>query len=263
MRRIPLLLLCACAAIPTAHAEDREFCANRPGLNTPPCTLAPGAAMVEVGAVGWDHSRGDGVVEDDVTLGDALVRLGIADSAELEFGLTGHVIERTRDVAGRGRSQVSGVGDGIVALRRGLAGPNGPIAVEAFVTLPIASPPIGTGLVGGGVLLPAQFDLPGDFTLAVTPEVDLVGDGDGSGRHLAWGSAAGLSHAIGANLTAAAEIAAFRDDDPDGHSTDARLAGSLAWQLGQRFQLDLEIDAGIAAGAPDRSILFGFAHQFR
>ena len=73
----------------------------------------------------------------------------------------------------------------------------------------------------------------------------------------------GLSHPLARQLTLTGEVAAFRDDDPAGHSTDTRVAGSLAWQVSQGFQLDFEADAGLSSGAPDRSLAFGLAWQFR
>ena len=73
----------------------------------------------------------------------------------------------------------------------------------------------------------------------------------------------GLSHPLGKQLTLTAEIAAFRDEDPAGHSTDARAAASLAWQLADKFQLDVQADAGLSSGAPDRSLTAGLAWQFR
>ena len=245
-----------------AHAEDREFCADRPGLTTPPCTLAPGSAIIEIGGTGWEHSRDAATIEDDVTLGDALLRLGIADSAEVQIGLTSHVTQRSRDRASGAVTRFRGAGDGVIALRRGLAGPNGPVAAMAFVTLPTGEPPIGAGRVEAGVLLPATISLPGDFELDLTPELDLAANSARGGRHPRWGGAAGVSRPFGEHLTLVGEFAAFRDEDSGAHVTDARVAGSLAWQAGKRFQLDVELDLGLAKGAPDRAIMLGFARRF-
>ncbi|MEO6091907.1 MAG: transporter [Novosphingobium sp.] len=255
---LPLLL---CATLP-ARAEEREFCADRPGLTTPPCTLAPGTAMIEVGAAAWEHSRDAASIEDDVTVGDALLRLGIADSAELQIGLTSHVTQRSKDRASGAVTRVRGPGDGMIALRRGLAGPNGPVALMGFITLPTGKPPIGAGRLEAGVLLPATISLPADFEIGLTPEFDLAANSGRGGRHPRWGGAVGLSHPLGEHLTLTGELAAFRDEDPGAHSTDARAAGSLAWQVGERFQLDVELDLGLAKGAPDRAIMLGFARRF-
>jgi len=254
-----LCLAFALALVPQfAHAEDRDFCADRPGLGTPACTLAPSSAMIELGIAGWDHRRDSSTIEDDVTLGDALLRIGVTGTTEVQIGLAGHVIERSRDRATGIVARTAGFGDGTLAVRQSLSGPNGNIALQAFVTAPLS----GGGAASLGVLLPAGFDMPGGFELDLTPELDLAANESRAGHHLAWGGVVGLSHGLGKQVTLACELAAFRDDDPAGHSTDSRVAGSLAWQVGKRFQLDLEADAGLSAGAPDRSLLVGLAWQF-
>ena len=242
-----------------AMAQDRDFCANRPGLGTPPCTLAPGSAMIETGVAEWDHTADAGSIDDSATFGDLLLRVGVSRRAEVQFGLTSFTLDRMRDRTSGAVTHSSGVGDAFLAVRRGIAGPNGPVAVEAFV----GAPPGHADRWSGGLLLPASANLPGDFQLALTPEVDLTLDADGHGRHIAYGGVAGLSRNVAANVSLAGELSAFEDADPAGHSLDARLAGSLAWQATPRLQIDVEADAGLSAGAPDSALMIGFARRFR
>ncbi|HEX7930978.1 MAG TPA: transporter [Sphingomicrobium sp.] len=242
-----------------AHAEDRDFCANRPGLGTPACTLAPGRAMIEVGLAGWDHTTDSASIEDQVTLGDALLRVGVTETTEVQIGVASHVIDRIKDRASGLVARTTGIGDGTFAVRQSLSGPNGKIAVQAFVSTPLK----GGGPASFGMLVPAGFDLPSGFELDLTPELDLAANESANGHHLAWGGVVGLSHPLGKQVSLTGEVAAFRDDDPAGHSTDARVAGSIAWQVSDRFQLDFEADAGLSSGAPDRSLLVGLAWQFR
>lgn len=258
--RAGLLLLAVVAfeAAP-ALAQDRDFCANRPGIGTPPCTLASGSAMVETGVAEWDHSANAAGTEDTETLGDFLLRIGVSQSAEVQFGLTSFTHDRLRDRAPGVVVGSSNVGDASLAVRRGLVGPNGPVAIEVFVSAPADHP----GRWSAGLLLPAGVDLPSGFRLALTPEMDVAADVDGHGEHIAYGGVIGLSHDLAANLGFAGEVAAFDDKDPAGHSLDARLAGSLAWQVTPRLQLDFEADAGLSAGAPATAIMLGFADRFR
>lgn len=261
MRSLPLCLpvvLLALLAAP-ALAQDRDFCANRPGLGTPPCTLAPGSTMIETGVAEWDHSADPGSVDDSITFGDLLLRVGVSQSAELQFGLTSYTHDRVRDRASGLVARSSDVGDAWVAVRRGIAGPNGPVAIEAFASAPADHP----GRWSAGVLLPASVDLPAGFQFALTPEIDLAADAGGGGRHVAYGGVVGLSHALAATVSLAGELAAFEDADPAGHSLDARFAASLAWQATPRLQLDVEADAGLSAGAPDTALMIGFADRFR
>ncbi|MBW8755244.1 MAG: transporter [Sphingomonadales bacterium] len=264
-RAIAGLILSAFAALSAtaAQAEERDFCADRPGLGTPACTLAPGSAMVELGIGAWDHTTDAASVEDDVTLGDVLLRVGVTETTEVQIGVTGHVVQRSRDRASGSVDRVAGMGDGTLAIRQSLSGANGPVAIEVFAAAPLGKPPIGAGQWSGGILLPAGFTLPSGFELDFTPELDVTANGSGPGHHLAWGGVAGLSHGLGRQVTLTGEVAAFRDEDPGGHSTDARVAGSFAWQVSGHFQLDFEADAGLTAGAPDRSLALGLAWQFR
>lgn len=242
-----------------ALAQERDFCANRPGIGTPACTMAPGTAVIETGVVEWDHSADATGSEDSTTLGEFLLRVGVSDSAEVQLGLDSFVRERAHESASGLTVHSSSVGDAFFAVRRGLADPNGPVAIEAF----ISASPDHLDRWSAGLLLPVGFDLSGGFQLALTPEVDLAADADSDARHFAFGSVIGVSHALGANLTLGGELSAFEDEDPTGHSLDARIAGEIAWQIAPRLQVDLEADAGLSAGAPDTAVMIGFAKRFR
>jgi hypothetical protein len=255
---LPLVALLGFVAAP-ALAQERDFCANRPGIGTPACTMASGSAMIETGIAEWDHSSNASGTDDNEIFGDFLLRVGVSDSAEIQLGLTSEVRDRLRNRASGLVTTSSDVGDAFLAVRRGIAGPNGPVAVEAFVSAPANHP----GRWTAGLLLPASVDLPAGFQLAVTPEVDLTADADRRGEHLAYGGVIGLSHALGPKLTIGSELAAFEDADPIRRSLDARLTAELAWQIGPRLQLDFEADAGVSAGAPDTALVVGFAERFR
>ena len=260
---IAFLLTACLAGAPHAVAAERDFCANRPGLNTPACTLEPGAVMIETGIMQWDHTADLATIDDTITLGDTTVRVGIADRAELQLGFVPYVRDRLRDAMSGSVSTGDGAGDVTLALRRGIAGANGPFAIQPFVTLPVGKAPGGAGDWGAGVIVPMGFNLPAGFQLAVSPEIDAATNSGGSGRHLAFGSAVGLSHALGKTLSLAVEANAFRDNDPSGHETRMLAAVSLAWQPVPGFQLDIEVDAGLRGGVPGRTLSIGFAKRLR
>ncbi|QGN55180.1 transporter [Novosphingobium sp. Gsoil 351] len=260
-----LTLLCATLASVApvcAHADDRDFCADRPGRGTPACTLAPGQAMVEVGAVDWEHDADAQNIDDTITLGDTLLRIGVGGDTEVQLGITAAVRTRSRDRASGRVAHSTGAGDGLLAIRHGLAGDDGPIAVQALVTLPIGRRPASAGDWGADLLVPFQHDLPGKFQLALTPEIDAAVNASSTGRHLAYGGVVGLSHPLGEKLSLTAEFAGFEDRDPAGSSFDGRVAGSLVWQVDKRTQLDLEADLGVSQSAPQHAVMVGFARRY-
>lgn len=261
MRIFPAALLLVLLPV-AAQAEERPFCADRPGFGTPACTLEPGRVMVELGLAGWDHSGDSAQVEDDLTYGNLLVRMGLDDSTELELGFDGYGTTRSRDRASGAISRQHGGGDVTMALRRSLSGPNGPVALHAFVTAPTGRSGIGAGDWGAGVLMPIGLDLPQGFELDLTPELDAAVNDSGKGRHLAWGGVVGLGHALGPDLSLEGELAAWRHDEPAGHYTDVRSSVSLAWQAGKDWQVDIEADFGLTRAAPDHSLMVGLARRF-
>lgn len=263
MRLLPPSLVLIAALTAPAHAEERDFCANRPGLNTPACTLAPGELMAEVGVLTWNHQEDAASRDDTLTVGDTTLRIGLTERSELQLGFTLYVHDRQRDKLSGSVSAASSTGDATIAWRRGIAGPNGQVALQAYLTLPVGRSPGGAGDWGAGILVPMGFDLGHGFQVELTPEADAAVNSSGSSRHLALGGAAGLSHPLAKSIELTVEAKVFRDLDPSGPETQAEAAVSFAWQTGKMLQLDVELDQRLAGGVPNHSFKFGFAKRFR
>lgn len=244
-------------------AEERDLCPERPGLDTPSCIVDAGRVLAEVGAIDWTRDRQTGVRTDTVLIGDALLRLGLTDWVEGQVGWTtyGHV--RTRDA--RGMASQSGIGDVTAALKFGLVHPDGSgtsIALKPYVTLPAGGQAIGAGTWGAGLLVPVSFDLGSGLQLALTPELNALPDQDRSGRHLAFGSTAGVQGRISEAVGFAIEVQLTRDRDPSGHSTQALSEVSFAWQPGKNVQFDMGAVAGLNRASPDLELIAGVSRRF-
>ena len=253
--------LFAAAASP-AQAEDRDFCADRPGQTTPPCTLAPGKVQIESAFGQWTRESDPDARTDTLALGSSLLRAGLTSRLEAQVGWTPFGVQWVRDSATGAIRRQSGAGDVTLGLTYGLAGANGPVALQGFVTLPTGGAAIGAGDWGAGLRLPAQVDLGHGVQLGLTPEVDAAVNGPGAGRHLAYGGAAGIGLALSGKVQLGLDVSAFRDDDPDGHATLASAGASLAWQTGKDTQLDLGGTAGLNHDSPDLALYLGIAHRF-
>lgn len=258
-------LVAALAITNTAHAApQRDFCADRPGLGTPACTVMPGQVMVEAGLADWTLDRQPGARTDTVQAAQVLARIGLADHLEAQIGWNGYGHVRTRDASGN-VTAANGASDVRVAVRRNLINPDGSgtsIAIMPYVSLPVGRSPIGAGMWGGGIILPVGFSLSDGIGFALTPEVDAAVNQSGSGRHLAFGSVAGLSFPLKQALSLTSELSWFRDDDPDGHSNRLLSGFSLAWQSGKALQFDVGANFGLGGGAPDQELYVGIARRF-
>lgn len=264
--KLALALVAALAGIGTAHAQDlHPLCPDRPGLDTPACTVDQGHLIVESGLIDWSLDRDPAQRTDSFTFGDLLIRYGLTSNTEIQLGWTALGAVRTRDRASGAVTHGSGAGDMTVAVRRNLSHPDGSgfaAAIMPYASLPTGGTTLGAGDWGAGLIVPLSYSLNDTLGLSLTPEVDAAVDGDRHGRHLAYGSAVGLSAALAKSLTSALEFQAVRDQDPAGHATQALASLSFAWQPRQNLQLDMGAVAGLNHASPDVELYMGIARRF-
>ena len=257
----PLAFLALLFAAPAVaqDAQERPFCADRPGLNTSPCTMSPGRVQAEVGAANLTRDRVDGVRTDVLLVGRPVVRIGLTDSLEAQVGWTAYQRVTTRFAGGRDRA--SSTGEVLLSARQNLRNPDG--SAPSYSVMGTAVLPTGGGdkRASFRLLAPLALPLAGQFGFAATPEVDLVPDGDGRGRHAVFGSVAGVSRSIGP-IGVAAELSVFRDTDPDAESTQTLAAFSAAWQPANDWQLDLGTAIGLNRSTADSQVYLGVSRRF-
>jgi hypothetical protein len=263
--RLPLLAAAAllAAAPASAHDKQRDFCPDRPGLNTPPCTFDPGHGDIEIGLVDWTLERQPGSRTDTLVFGDTLVRYGLTTNLEMQLGWTAYGTVRQRDASGI--SRMSGTGDVTIALRRNLLHPDGSgvsVALMPYASLPTGGQAIGAGTWSTGMLVPASFDLGHNYQLGLTGRIEAAANASRSGRHLAYGIAMGLNLPVAPKLTAVPQLSVQRDLDPSGHSTPVVTALSFAYLANKALQLDVSANKGVSGGAPAWELSAGFAKRF-
>jgi hypothetical protein len=257
-----LMLLTASRAV---AQEEREACFDRPGLGTPPCTVPPGKLVVELGLGDWTLDRTANTRTDTVVIGDTLVRIGVADHAEVRIGWAAFGHQRERDRSTGAVDKNSGVGDLTLAVNRNLLSPDGSgtsVSVLPYVTIPAGGSTIGAGDWGAGVLIPASFELSRSVSLTLAPEIDAAVDEDHDGRHLAYGSVVGLGFSLSDAVSASTEIQLIRDRDPGGYTTQALAGLSIAWQPGEGTQVDAGTNLGLNHASPDVQVYLGVARRF-
>ena len=250
-----------------ALADDglRDLCAERPGLDTPACTVDAGHLQVEVGLGDWTLDKRSDSRTDTIVTGDLSARYGVGDSTEIRFGWTAYGHARTRDIATGAIDRTSGTGDVTIGLKQNLSHPDGggfSLALLPYAVLPTGKNGIGAGDWGAGLLIPLSYSLSDQLTLELTPETDAAVDGDGSGRHLAYGSAAGLGIKLSAQVSMSIEAQLIRDRDPAGHLTQALGGVYFAYQPKGRIQFDAGAQAGLSHATPDIELYFGVSEKF-
>jgi hypothetical protein len=259
-------LLTASPVIAQQNEPLRDFCADRPGKGTPTCILDQGHWQVELGLFDGARQRGDGVKVNSWDTGDAFVRYGLTRTTEFQFGLTSYMREKTTDLATGSSQTADGVGDLTIGVRHSLANPDGSglsVALSGFVTAPTGSREVRADGFDGGVIVPVSVPLNADWSLSLSPEVDVVIDSDGDGRHAAYTMVAGLGRSYG-QWALGAEVWVSRDDDPVEATTQSTFDLTAVWSppMLADSQLDFGLNFGLNDDSPDVEFGVGIARRF-
>jgi hypothetical protein len=115
IRRLSLLLIFL--ATP-AHAQLRDLCPERPGLDTPPCIVDAGHLQVETGLADWTRDRTPDQRSTTVTLGETELRYGIDSDTEIRASWSGYISQRVIDRLSGESSHASGAGDLSLGFKR-------------------------------------------------------------------------------------------------------------------------------------------------
>lgn len=246
-------VLALLAWISTAAAADPgDFAAERPGQTTPTSVMPAGRLMFESALLSWSRQSDGDEAQNELILGDHLLRGGVGAHTELQLGW--RMLSRSTGTA-------TGTGDLSFGVLHNFSALDGPLAVQAFVTLPTGQASVSQGDWSAGLRLPIAVALGDTWSLGVTPELDAAVNASGRGRHAAFGGAVGIGRALAEHLSTSVDLSLFRDQDPDGNTSRAVTSATLAWQAGADTQLDLGLATGLNRDSIDFQVYFGVARR--
>lgn len=250
----------------TAQAQERDFCAARPGKGAPACILDAGRWQVELGLVDFARQTDSAGRSTTWTAGDMLIRRGVGPATELQLGIAAYGRERTTERGGALSQTSDGVGDLSLGFAHSLRNPDGlglAVAVSGYVSLPVGSPEVTAGVIEGGVVVPISAPLNADWSLSLSPGVDMVADADGEGLHAAYALAAGVGRTFGA-WALGGELWVSRDEDPQSPTTQATLDLTAVWTPPgvEDAQIDFGVNFGLNDDSPDIELGLGVAKRF-
>ena len=247
--------------VPTWADELGPICPDRPGKGTSPCTLAAGHAQVELGLFDESFQRRSGVTTDSGNAGAVLAKYGVGDSWDVEAGMALVQFQRVHDASGT--VTASGVGDLFLRAKYNPLSGDGPFAfvLDPYIKLPTAGGGLSNGAVEGGMVAPMSYDLGAGWSLAMTPEVDALLNGSGSGHHVNLANVVGLGKSFGPFILGA-EIWTDQNLDPAGSVSQYSFDLDAAWLIGNDTQLDGGVNLGLNRATPDLEIYFGVSRRF-
>jgi len=256
-----LALACAGAQAQSAGDKDDKINPDRPDFVNSPDVVGKGRFQLEAG-VEWDRQRESD--EHTRTLTTPLtLRYGIGESFELRLDTDGRSIEHASDPSTGEHTTTAGYADSAIGVKWHGADQHGSVPaygaiVEAY--LPSGSRALRTPGVRPVVYLPAEWDLPNDFSLGIMPGIGL--DRNDDGAHYGYGvMAASLGKDFNERLHGILEIALPQIARADNGGTQARIDAGMAWLVNKDCQVDAIVMHGLNHNTPGLSLGFGLSFR--
>jgi hypothetical protein len=250
---------------PTPVANMRDFMPDRPNVTDGPFTIDPGHWMFEIGLFEYTRDRynNDRIRLDSFAFGDTNIRLGVTNSAELDLLFTAYSYSLTTDKSSGAQLKQSGFNDLTLRSKINFFGNDGgPFAIGLipFLTFPSGAEGIGNRGFAGGISLPAQLNLPSDFSLSAETTVESVHE-PGGGSHFDYLNSVSLGHPITKQLSTYLELATDISTAPH-TSWIGTVDTALVYQPGNNWQFDAGINIGVTRAANDLFTFVGVAWRY-
>jgi hypothetical protein len=251
----PFLALAAAAG---ASAVP-PICTDRPTKANAVCTVPVGKLQLESSLASWSFTRAAGTRTRLMSLGSTAVKLGVTEKSDLQVGVTPYVrleVEGSKDAGG--------FGDIVVRYKQRLTNDGASVqaAIIPFLKLPTAARGLGNDKAEGGLAIPVSFALSGPISMTFGPEVDLLADGDGHGRHAAIVNLINIAGPIAPRLTLAGEIWTNVNFDSAGTIKQASADAALTYSLSNNVQIDAGANIGLTRDTPDVELYAGASLRF-
>lgn len=252
----------AAQTVPTASAADAPICTDRPTKSNFACTVPKGQVQIEADGFAWISNRAGGTRTDQLLFSNPTFKYGLGNSSDIQLNWVPFTRVRSRDAGGT-VSTLSGLGDVTLRFKQRLTSPDGAfqMALLPFVKLPTARIGIGNGKLEGGVAAPINISVPGGWTVTLGPQLDVLADVDGQGRHLGVTGLVNLAKQIGP-FTLYNEIWTSQNFDPAGTVRQYSYDVSLAWLPHPTLQFDIGANIGLNRDTPDLVAYAGISTRF-
>ncbi len=240
------------------------ICNDRPTRANYACTVDAGHIQYEADIFNGSFMRLNGVTTDLYLVTNPTLKYGLSANLDVEANLSPLEIVRTEAASGQTRT-LAGAGDLIVRLKYlylDLGGGKLQAAVIPYVKAPTARIGIGNGVVEGGTILPINYKLTDAVTLTTAPEIDVLLDSAGGGRHLGSAQLVNVGVSLPHDLTAYAEV--YGDWDFDPARTIRRYSAdfALAYTIRGELQFDGGVDVGLNRQIAGVQVYAGVSQKF-
>ncbi|WP_231634901.1 transporter [Pedobacter sp. PACM 27299] len=230
---------------PTPKDQMREMETDRPDVTESPFTVDAGHFQYETDLLRFSHEQSDDKKIHTMLINQGNLKVGITGSTAIQIGFQSFGRQVEKDQVTGARKVSSGIGDLTFRVKQNLTGNdagNFALAILPYIKVPTSKYDDQSRLEGG-LILPMQFKLPGDWKLGLQVEADRLKDIDQQAMHTELLQSLTISHELSKGLDGIAET--YYTYDFKAHKWSNFINAAVQLDLAKDFKLDAGLNYGI------------------
>ncbi len=230
---------------PVPKAQMRDMETDRPDVTESPFTVDAGHFQYETDLIRTSRERSDSKQTNTLLINQANLKIGITGSMAIQIGFQSFGREKETDLGSGEVKKSYGIGDVTFRIKQNLLGNNGgnfALAVLPYVKFP-SSKFDTQSRFEGGLIVPMQFKLPGEWKLGLQLEADRLKDADQQAMHTEFLQSLTISHALIKGVDGIGET--YYSYDFKAHQWSNFLNAAIQIDVARDFKLDAGLNYGI------------------
>ncbi|MBV6878596.1 transporter [Epilithonimonas ginsengisoli] len=229
---------------PVPRAQMREMETDRPDVTESPFTVDAGHFQLETDLVRSVREKTETTQTNTILINQMNLKIGITGSTAVQIGFQTYGRQSEKEWDTNEKTITDGHGDLTLRIKQNLIGNDGgnfALALLPYVKLPTSK--YEDSRFEGGLIIPMQYKLPGDWTLGFQVEVDRLKDQDEQAMHTEFLQTLTISHAIIKGVDGIAET--YYTYDFKAHQFSNYINAAIQMDVARDFKLDAGLNLGL------------------
>ena len=229
---------------PVPRNQMREMETDRPDVTESPYTVDAGHFQFETDLLRTVREMSDSQETHTLLINQMNLKIGITGSTAIQIGFQTYGRQKETELESGSKTVKEGNGDLTLRIKQNIIGNDGgnfALAVLPYVKFPTSV--YEDSRLEGGLIVPMQYQLPGEWNLGFQVEVDRLKDQDQPEMHTEFLQTITISHSIIKNLDGIAET--YYTYDFKAHQFSNYINAALQMEVARDFKLDAGLNFGL------------------
>lgn len=245
---------------PVPKENMREMETDRPDVTESPYTVDAGHFQYETDLIRLVNEKSESQKTHTLLINQANLKIGLTRSTAIQIGFQTYGRQKETDLASGPSEITDGVGDINLRIKQNIIGNNNGnfvLALLPYVKFPTSKYDEGSRFEGG-LIVPMQYKLPGEWKLGFQVEVDRLKDKDQQAMHTEFLQTLTISHSLLKGVDGIAET--YYTYDFKQHHISNFINAAVQMEIAKDFKIDAGINYGIQHTA-EKHYFIGAAYR--